>query len=407
MRKRWVSRTCVAVAAFLLVGLSTVSSPVRAQESGGLKIGDISSYNRWAAFTVPYRNGWQLALDEINASGGVLGKKVTAASRDDGATPTDAVRAAEELVTRDGATVLMGGYLSNVALAIADYAKQKKVVYVASIAATDSLTMDQGNRYTFHLRANVYMYANMLAEQARALGVKRWAIVAPNYEFGHSAAEAFKKVLKDKVPDVVFVAEQYPPLGKIDGGAISNALEEAKPDGIFSALFGADMAQFARDGIARGLFDSRYVLSIASGYPEYLAPMRDQVPIGWITHGYPWSEIDIPEHKKFVEAYRAKFGEPPGAFSMMGYIQLMMIRDAVTKAKSVAPDDIVSAMKGMHFESIVGPLQIREIDNKVSLGTWVGKLGIKNGAGAFVDWSFKDGANYMYPEAEVRARRKE
>ena len=407
MYKRRILRVAASLGVLLLAALSPGRSLLSAQERGGLKIGDISSYNRWAAFTVPYRNGWQLALDEINAGGGVLGQKVTIVSRDDGATPTDAVRAAEELVTRDGATVLMGGYLSNVALAIADYAKQKKVVYVASIAATDSLTMDQGNRYTFHLRANVYMYANMLAEQARALGVKRWAIVAPNYEFGHSAAEAFKKVLKERVPDVVFVAEQYPPLGKIDGGAIANALEEAKPDGIFNALFGADMAQFARDGIARGLFDSRYVLSIASGYPEYLAPMKDQVPIGWITHGYPWSEIDIPAHKKFVEDYRKKFGEPPGAFSMMGYVQLMMIRDAVEKAKSVAPDDIVTAMKGMRFDSIIGTLQVRAIDNKVSMGTWVGKLGVKNGVGAFVDWSFKDGANYMYPEAEVRARRKE
>lgn len=388
--------------AFCLLALSLV--PARSQD---IKLGDLSSYNRWAAFTVPYRNGWQLALDEINAQGGVLGKKLVIVSRDDGGTPTDAVRAAEELVTRERVPLLMGTFLSNISLAVGDFAKQKKVVFVPANSASDSLSLEHGNRYMFHFRANVFMYTNMLAEQASTLGIKRWAIVAPNYEYGQSGASAFKRLLKEKMPGAEIVAEQYPTLGKIDGGAVANAIEEAKPDGIFTPLFGPDLAQFARDGMARHLFDNRTILSLASGYPEYLTPLKDQIPANWITHGYPAAEIADPKHKAFVTAYQNKYGELPGGFALMGYVELFIIKDAIEKAQSTAPEDLVNAMKGARFDSIVGPLQIRAIDNKVTMGTWLGRLAIRNGTGAFVDWTYKDGANYMYPEADVKAVRKE
>jgi branched-chain amino acid transport system substrate-binding protein len=92
---------------------------------------------------------------------------------------------------------------------------------------------------------------------------------------------------------------------------------------------------------------------------------------------------------------------------MQGYVEMMLIKDAISKANTVNPDELAAAMKGMKFDSIVGPLQIRAIDNKVTMGTWIGKLAVKDGVGAFVDWSYKDGANYMIPEAEVKAARKE
>jgi branched-chain amino acid transport system substrate-binding protein len=389
----------------MMMMLLSVPGVALAQET--IKFGDLDSYNRYAAFSVPYRNGWQLAVDEINAKGGILGKKLVVVSRDDGGTPTDAIRAADELVSREGVQVLIGTFLSNISLAVSDYAKQKKVIFVPMTSGTDALSLEQGNLYTFHFRGNVYTYTNMLVEEAVKLGVKRWAIVAPNYEFGHSAAEAFKSLLKAKMPDAVIVTEQYPTLGKLDGGALVNALEEAKPDGIFNVLFGADVAQFARDGLSRGLFEKRTVLSIGTGYPEYLNPLKDQVPVGWITQGYAPTGITTPGHKEFVEAYQKRYNELPTAFSMMGYVGFMMMKDAVEKAGSTSPDALVKAMKGLKFNSIVGPLEIRAVDNKVTMGSWIGKLALKNGTGAFVDWSYRDGKQYMYPDDIAKARHKE
>lgn len=112
-----------------------------AAQGAPIKIGDLNSYARWAAFAVPYRNGWQLAVEQINAAGGVLGRQLMVVSRDDGGTPTDALRAAEDLVSRENCTVLVGTFLSNISLAVADFAKQRKTVFVPVLSATDALSL--------------------------------------------------------------------------------------------------------------------------------------------------------------------------------------------------------------------------------------------------------------------------
>ena len=97
----------------------------------------------------------------------------------------------------------------------------------------------------------------MLVPEAAKLKKKRWALVYPNYEYGQAAVAAFKENLKKLQPDVEFVAEQAPPLGKIDAGAVAQALADAKPDAIFNVLFGSDLTKFAREGKNRGLFKGR------------------------------------------------------------------------------------------------------------------------------------------------------
>src|SRR5205823_13678447 len=219
-----------------------------------IKIGELNSYKVFPAFLEPYKKGWQLALEEINRSGGVLGSRLEVVSRDDGGTPGDAVRVAEELISREKADVLMGTFASNVGLAVANLAAQRKVLFLASEPLTDKLVWENGNRYTFRLRPSTYMQTAMLIPQAAKLGKKRWAIVYPNYEYGQSASASFKKLLAKAQPGVQFVAEQAAPLGKIDAGAVVQALAQAKPDAIFSSLFAADLQKFVREGNTRGLF---------------------------------------------------------------------------------------------------------------------------------------------------------
>ena len=157
----------------------TAVGPAKAQES--VKVGELFSYARMAAFADPYRKGWQLAVEEINASGGVLdGRPLEIVSRDDGGTTADAVRVADELVTNEGVAFLFGTFFSNVGLAVGDYAKQKKTLFIAAEPLTDALTMAQGNRYTFRMRPNTYMQTKMLVEAGKESGAKTWAIVAPN-----------------------------------------------------------------------------------------------------------------------------------------------------------------------------------------------------------------------------------
>lgn len=394
---RWL-----ALGAALALGAPSVHA-----QQDPIKIGELNSYARQAAFTVPYRNGWQMALEEINAKGGVLGRKIEIISREDGATTGDATRVADELVTREGATLLFGSFLSNVGVAMADYANQKKIVYIAAEPLTDAVTMAQGNRYTFRIRPNNTMQVGMLVDQAKASGAKRWAIVAPNYEYGQSAAAVFKRLIQERVPGAQIVVEQYPALGKIEAGATVSALEQAKPDGIFNVLFGPDLTQFVREGNTRGLFEKATVLSLLTGEPEWLLPLKDEVPEGWTVTGYPWDEITEPKHKAFVDAYRAKYNETPRLGSLLGYMVVYMIRDAIERAGSTETEAIIKALEDAKFDTVIGPITMRGIDNQSTMGAWVGKLVLKGATGGMTDWAYKDGAAFMPTEAEVKAVRKD
>jgi len=252
-----------------------------------IKIGEIQTYSQLTSFTFPYRNGWQLALEEINNAGGVMGSKLEVISRDDQGKPGEAVKVAEELVSKDKVVLLMGSFLSNVGLAVTDFAKRNKVLYIAAEPLSDALVWAQGNRYTFRLRPSTYMQAAMLAEEAAKQPAKRWATIAPNYAYGKDAVASFKKVLKAKRPDVEFVAEQWPALFKISAGAEIQALADAKPEAIYNVTFASDLAKFVREGKLRGFFQDLLVVSLLTGEPEYMDPLKDEAPEAGSSPGIP------------------------------------------------------------------------------------------------------------------------
>src|SRR5471030_3081844 len=248
---------------FLSAGLAIMLAGMAhsAMAADEIKIGEINSYSLLPAFTEPYRKGWQLAVEEVNAAGGINGKKLVVVSKDDGGKPAYALPISNELVSSENVVMLTGTFLSNIGLAVSDFAKQKKVFFLAAEPLTDAITWEKGNRYTFRLRPSNYMQAAMLVEQAAKLPAKRWATIAPNYEYGQSAVAVFKKLMSEKRPDIQWVDEQWPPQGKIDAGPVVQALAEAKPEAILNVTFGADLVKFVREGNTRGLFKDRSVVS--------------------------------------------------------------------------------------------------------------------------------------------------
>ena len=377
-------------------------------ETDAVRIGELNSYGRFAAFAVPYRNGMQLAEEVINASGGVLGgRKLEIVFRDDGSTPGDAVRVAQELLTRENVKFLAGTFLSNVGLAVADFANQKQTLFLATEPLSDAITMAQGNPYTYRVRPSTYMQTRMLVEAVKAKGVRTWAIVAPNYEYGQSAAANFKRLIELATPGAKIIAEQYPALGKIDAGATVAALENAKPEGIFNCLFGADLTVFVREGNTRGLFENRTVASLLTGEPEYLLPLGDEAPEGWVVTGYPWEQIALPAHKAFVDAYRAKYRDTPRLGSLLGYLVGHMMRDVLNAAGTTDTERLRAALDGAKFSTLVGPVVMRAADHQSTLGAWVGETTKTGKIGTMKNWKYEDGANYLFPEAEVKAARKQ
>ena len=397
-RRQFVAGAAAATALLSASGASHA-------QSGPIRIGEVNSYTAQPAFLKPYRQGWELALELVNAEGGVLGRKVETIFRDDAGKPEDAVRIAGEMLNAEKVDILAGGYLSNVGLALADYANQNKRLYVASEPLSDALVWSKGNRYTFRLRPSTYMQAAMLVEEAAKLPAKKWATVAPNYEYGQSAVRWFKELLKKARPDVEFVAEQFPALGRIDAGATVQALEAAKPDAIFNVTFSGDLANFVRQGNTRGLFEGRTVASMLTGEPEYLDPLGTETPEGWIVTGYPQEQITTPDHVRCRDAYRAKFKEDPRLGSVVGFDAMNAIAAALKKAGTTDNEKLVEAFKGLELTSAFGPIQFRAIDHQSTLGAYVGRTTVKDGKGVMKDWSYRDGAKYLPSDEVVKTLR--
>ena len=391
----------LAATASLLAGV--LLAPVHAQDV--IKIGEINSYKAQPAFLEPYKKGMELAVDEINASGGALGKKVQLIIRDDNANPGDAVRAAEELLSREKVDVLTGSFLSHIGLALTDFAKQKKFFFLAGEPLTDKIVWQNGNRYTYRLRPSTYMQVSMLVPDAAALKKKRWALVYPNYEYGQSAAATFKQQLKAIQPDVEFVAEQAPPLGKVDAGSVAQALADAKPDAIFNVLFGADLAKFVREGNTRGLFQNREVVSLLTGEPEYLDPLKDETPNNWLVTGYPWYGIATPEHTAFLNAYKAKFNDYPRLGSVVGYSAIKSLAEGIKKANSTDTEKLVAAFRGLQVVTPMGRITYRPEDNQSTMGGYVGRTKNEGGKGVMVNYRYVDGASVQPKADEVKKLR--
>ena len=389
----------------LLAGALSLSAALPASAQDTIRIGELNSYKSQPAFLEPYKKGLEMAADEINKSGGVLGKKVEIVSRDDGGNPGDAVRVAEELATADGINILCGTFLSNVGLAVTEFAGKKKVFFLAAEPLTDKITWANGNHYTFRLRPSTYMQVAMLLPDALAAKKKRWALVYPNFEYGQAAAAAFKELMKAKQPDIEFVTEQATPLGKIDAGAVAQAIDDAKPDAIFSALFGGDLTKFVREGGTRGTFKDRVVVDLLGGEPEYLDPLKDEAPAGWIVTGYPWDEVDTPANKAFVAAYQERYHDYPRVGSIVGYVSIKSIAAGIAKAGSTDTEKLVEAFRGLKVDTPFGPIVYRSSDHQATMGAFVGKLALKNGHGTMTDFKYVDGASVLPDDEAVKKLR--
>jgi branched-chain amino acid transport system substrate-binding protein len=388
-------------AAFASAVLCLTGSVNAIAQSAPIKIGDINSYSAMALFTEPYRKGAQLAVEEINAAGGVLGRKLEIVFRDDAMKAGDAISHAEQLTASENVAVLAGGFSSSVCLAVADFALRKKIPFVCGISGSDAIVWEKGNAFTFRTNQSTYMMASLLAEEAAKLPAKRWATVAPNYEFGTSFVAAFKSQLSSRRPDVQWVSEQWPAVGKLDAGPVIDALNAAKPEAIFNATFGTDLIRLVREGNTRGFFKNLTVASGLTGNPEFLDSLKDETPEGWITTGYPWQTYDSPEHARFNKAYNAKFKDYPRWYSIIGYVTYKAIASAIQKANSTDSAAIVKSLAGLTIDTPLGPVTYRSADHQANIPSFIGKLTKRDGKGQFVDWRFVPGDKTLPPPAEA------
>ncbi len=398
MRCRWLGIVVLAL---------TGAAPALAQAP--IRIGEINSYSGIGApFTLPYRQAVEMAVEEINAAGGVGGRKIEVLFRDDKGQPAEAIKHAQELVAADRVSLLAGGFLSNVGLAISDWAKQHRVMYVAAEPLTEALTWSKGHSYVVRVRPNTYEQGRMLAEKAARLRHVRWATIGPNYEYGKRAWETFRERLRELQPDVQVVGEHWPALGKLEAGPYVTAILSQNPEALYVSLFGSDWLAFVREAEKRGLFQKMFVVGILLGEPEYMDPLKTEAPEGMLVTGYPWYDIAAPAHRRFVERFVKRTDREPRLGSLVGYITFLSIAEALRRAGPDADADRLSAaLHGLTVTTPIGPITFRAGDGQSTMGAWVGttKLDRKRGVGIMVNHEYVPGERVLPPEDEVRKLR--
>ena len=296
-------KTAVVVAA--LLALATTASAADTIKLGGM----FPLSGRAEALGRECKLGAELAVAEINAKGGVLGKKFELLSADDKANVQESVNLSKRYIQKDGVNFLFGVISSAGALAVAEVAKQEKVVTMITIGSTDGVTKDKWNRYTFRSGMGNSQEANSLALYTAKKYPKltKFYNIGPDYEYGRTMWELFKVKTKELNPKAQFIGEQWPKLATPDYTSYINAILQAKPDAVFCSLWGGDLVAFFKQAKPYGLFDKMKWVIATGADVALVRAMGKEMPTGIIAdQRYYFHWPNNKKNQEFVKAYFAK-----------------------------------------------------------------------------------------------------
>ena len=346
-------------------------APLPATAADTIKIGFPMPLSGPAAvYGVPVTKGAELAVADINAKGGVLGRKLELLTRDSKANADEAVRLARELIIKDNVDFLSGTLTSAEAPAVSTIAKENKVVFVAPVAKTTRLTAPENlHPYIFRLASNTTIEGHTAASLMAKWGeVKRVATIAPDYAYGRDAVAAFVDHLKKLRPDIEIVDQQWPKLGEADFTAFITAQMGKKPDAVECNVFGGDFVTLAKQAGPLGYFkaiNNRMVDGAEVGTVDEAEALGADYPFGIVSDAYDpviWGEGEPAEHKVFIENLKKAMNNQHGSgWAVMGYMAVVAISEGVKKAGSTESDKVSKALLGLSFGTPVGK---RTIDEK-------------------------------------------
>lgn len=371
---------CIIVAAAFAVGLAVL--PAAAAEKP-IKIGLIDTYSGGAAaFCKPALVGWQMVADEFNSKGGLNGRKIELITRDDKFKADEALAHARELILKENVDFLAGTVSSSSALAVSEFAKSKKKLFMIHIARSHRLTGDKGHHYVFAGCPNAAIEGLAGGAFAAAMPYKKWYIIGEDYEYGHSIADNFWKGLTKNKPGVEKVGEAWPKLQETDYAPYLTALAASKPEAVYVAFGASGLITFMKQAKLFGLFEK--VPVFAFGFADSLFPkvLKDDMPTGAYGGGnYLWYFPDTPANKAFVAKYKeytAKEGKadpyPSGIGVFGGYTSAKFLTDAILKAGTTDTEKVIAALEGLTIETAVGPITMRKCDHQAATPAFWGKF---------------------------------
>jgi branched-chain amino acid transport system substrate-binding protein len=365
----------------LCISALLIGGPAAAQNA--IKIGVPMPLSGPAAlYGEPAVKGMRLFVEETNAAGGVLGKKIELVVRDSKASADEAVRVSREMILKEEVQFLVGTLTSAEGPAVSTIAKENKIILIAPIPKTDQLTAEKNlHPYVFRTAANTTMEGRSVAEIiASWKDVKKVATIAHDYAYGQDVAKAFIDHLKRLRPDIDIVDQQWPKLGEADYTPFINAQMAKKPDAVFSAMWGGHFVTWAKQAKPLGFFDlvqNRVVNGGEGGSVEATRALGPDYPFGIWANTYDLASYDgQPEtHKKYIEKIKAFTNEdPPSTWPVTTYVAMQFLVEAIKKAGSLDSDKVAKALLDLTIDSPIGKQTLRASDHQADRGQFYGKM---------------------------------
>ena len=363
----------------LLVAALAVAPAAEAQKP--IKVGfPMIMSGPGALFGEPASKGAQMYVDEVNAKGGVLGRKIELVIRDTKGNADEAVRVARELVLKENVDFLVGTLTSAEGPAVSVVAKENKIVFIAPIPKTDQLTAaDKLHPYVFRVASTTTIEGRSAAEIVAKWPVTKIATISPDYAYGQDVTKSFVEHLKKIKPGVEIVDQQWPKLGEADYTPFINAQMAKKPDAVFSSLWGGHFLTFAKQAKPLGYFDAvkyNFIGVGEAGSPESTKTMGADYPVGIWGNSYDafyWTEA--PAAHKDYTARLSKYlkDEYPSSWAIQGYIGIQALAEAIRKANSTDSDKVSKALMDLALETPHGRMTIRAKDHQLNRGQLYGK----------------------------------
>ncbi|MBW1782677.1 MAG: ABC transporter substrate-binding protein [Deltaproteobacteria bacterium] len=339
--KRWILGIAI-VCVTLIFAIGTTAAEIPPIKIGAMFIssGKVGGYGKHG------RQAIELAVDEINAAGGIMGRKIEAVVEDTKLKKDVALSLAKKFVDKDKVDFLMGPTSSGLAMALTEFSKKNKKILIVTQAAADVLTGAKLHPYIFSTLSNAMMHARSGAYLLAPKPYKRYMCIGPDYSYGHSSWNMFKAKLKELRPDVEIVGELFPKFFAKDYTPYIKKIQEAKPDAVWSPLWGEDAVKFIKQALPTGLFKDVKFAFPCAGALEVLVPMGKDMPDGiYVSSRYFFPTPDSCLNRSFVKAYRARYKEYPDYMAGETYAGVYFIKAAIERAGTTDTEAIIKAVE--------------------------------------------------------------
>jgi branched-chain amino acid transport system substrate-binding protein len=330
-----------------------------------------------AVYGVPAMVGHQLAVEELNAKGGIMGRKIESIERDDKMNPSAASSTMKELITKDKVDIVVGGLASSVGLAMSEVSKQEKVVYISTIPKTIQMTTEKLHKHVFRTASNTDFEGDTMALLVARYKLSKLCHLELDYAYGNDLEAGILKALPKHAPSAKVVLTLKPKLGATDFNPFIPQVMSAGCDGVISGLWGPHFVSWVKQAKPLGFFDKiKWISGGEIASHEIAGELKEDYPDNVVSNTYElWYHAQDPSHKEFHARLAKKLNtqETP-QWALLGYIGVHYVAAAMEKAKSTESDKVAAALEGLTISTPVGPLTIDAKTHQANIGQFWGPM---------------------------------